>query len=85
MPLDPEVAALLERQKNLPPRSSLDAAATREMMRRAAALAGPPPALPTPRFACSRTKRDSWIFYVRGLWAMRLRERGRRRGKKEGF
>ena len=46
MPLDPEVAALLERQKNLPPRSSLDAAATREMMRRAAALAGPPPALP---------------------------------------
>lgn len=46
MPLDPDVAALLERQKGLPPRSSLDAAATREMMRRAAALAGPPPALP---------------------------------------
>ena len=46
MPLDPEVAALLERQKHQPPRSSLDAAATREMMRRAAVLAGPPPALP---------------------------------------
>jgi acetyl esterase len=43
MPLDAEVAALLERQKNLPPRSSLDAAATREMMRRAGALAGDPP------------------------------------------
>jgi acetyl esterase/lipase len=46
MPLDPEVAALLERQKNLPPRASLDIAATREMMRRAAALSGPPPPLP---------------------------------------
>jgi acetyl esterase len=46
MPLDPEVAALLERQKNQPPRSSLDVAATREMMRRSAALAGDPPALP---------------------------------------
>lgn len=46
MPLDPEVAALLERQKGQPPRSSLDAAATRAMMRRAAALAGPPPPLP---------------------------------------
>lgn len=46
MPLDPDVAALLERQKNLPPRSSLDVAQTREMMRRAAALAGDPPALP---------------------------------------
>ncbi len=45
MPLDPEVAALVERQKHLPPRSSLDVAATRETMRRAAALAGPPPAL----------------------------------------
>jgi acetyl esterase len=46
VPLDSEVAALLERQKNLPPRSSLDIAQTREMLRRAAALAGPPPALP---------------------------------------
>ena len=46
MPLDPEVAALLERQKGLPPRSSLDVAATREMMRRGAALAGTPPTLP---------------------------------------
>ncbi len=45
MPLDPEAAALLERQKGQPPRSSLDVAATREMMRRAAALAGPPPDL----------------------------------------
>jgi acetyl esterase len=46
MPLDPEVAALLERQKHQPPRSSLDVATTREMMRRAAALAGPAPPLP---------------------------------------
>jgi acetyl esterase len=46
MPLDPEVAALLELQKSLPPRSSLDVAATRQMMRRAARLAGEPPALP---------------------------------------
>lgn len=46
MPLDPEVAALLERQKGQPPRSSLDVAATRQMMRRAAALAGPAPDLP---------------------------------------
>ncbi len=45
MPLDPEVAALLERQRGLPPRSSLDVSATREMMHRAAALAGEPPAL----------------------------------------
>jgi acetyl esterase len=45
VPLDPEVAALLERQRSLPPRSSLDVAATRAMMRRAAELAGEPPAL----------------------------------------
>ena len=45
MPLDPEVAAHLERQKNQPPRSSLDVAGTRDMMRRAAALAGSPPPL----------------------------------------
>jgi len=44
--LDPEVAALLERQKSLPPRSSLDVAGTREMLRQAAALAGAPPMLP---------------------------------------
>jgi acetyl esterase len=46
VPLDPEVSALLERQKDLPPRSSLSVAETREMMRRAGALAGEPPALP---------------------------------------
>ena len=46
MPLDPEVAALLERQKSLPLRSSLDVAATREMIRRAGALAGEPRTLP---------------------------------------
>jgi acetyl esterase len=46
MPLDPEIAAHLERQKGQPPRSSLDVAATRAMMRRAAALAGPAPELP---------------------------------------
>ncbi|WP_321470781.1 alpha/beta hydrolase [uncultured Paludibaculum sp.] len=45
MPLDPEVAALLERQKGLPPRSSLSVAATRDRMREAGALAGPPPPL----------------------------------------
>jgi acetyl esterase len=45
MPLDPEVAAHLERQKGLPPRSALDVAGTREMMRRAAALAGTAPPL----------------------------------------
>jgi acetyl esterase len=46
MPLDPEIAAHLERQKDLPPRASLDIAATRDMLRRAAALSGPPPPLP---------------------------------------
>ena len=46
MPLDPEVAALLERQKGQPPRSSLDVAQTRAMLRRANALAGEPPVLP---------------------------------------
>ena len=46
MPLDPEVVALLERQKHLPPRSSLDVAATRTMVRSAGALAGDPPPLP---------------------------------------
>ena len=45
MPLDPEVAAHLERQKLQPPRSSLDVAGTRAMMRRAATLAGEAPAL----------------------------------------
>jgi acetyl esterase len=45
VPLDPEVAALLDRQKRLPPRSSLDVAGTREMMRRGAALAGEAPPL----------------------------------------
>ena len=45
MPLDPEVAAHLERQKRQPPRSSLDVAGTREMMRQAAALAGTAPPL----------------------------------------
>ncbi len=46
MPLDPEVAALLERQKAFPPRSSLDVEQTRVMLRRAGALAGEPPNLP---------------------------------------
>jgi len=45
MPLDPEVAAHLERQKSQPPRSSLDVAGTREMMRQAAALSGTAPPL----------------------------------------
>ena len=45
MPLDPEVAAYLERRKSQPPRASLDVAATREMMRQAAALAGTAPPL----------------------------------------
>jgi acetyl esterase/lipase len=45
MPLDPEIAAYLETQKHLPPRATLDIAATRERLRRAAALGGPPPAL----------------------------------------
>jgi acetyl esterase len=45
MPLDPEIAVYLEAQKHLPPRASLDIAATRERLREVAALAGPPPAL----------------------------------------
>jgi len=45
MPLDPEVAAYLESRKLSPPRSALDVAGTRRMMRRAAALAGPAPPL----------------------------------------
>ncbi|MBN9657328.1 MAG: alpha/beta hydrolase [Acidobacteria bacterium] len=45
MPLDPEVAALLERQQGQPPRSSLSVAETRERLREAGALAGPPPPL----------------------------------------
>jgi acetyl esterase len=40
-PLNPEIAALLERQKGQPARSSLDVAATRERMRLGAGLAGP--------------------------------------------
>jgi len=46
MPLDPEIAGFLELQKALPPRSTLDIAATRKRLRQAAALAGPPPELP---------------------------------------
>jgi acetyl esterase len=45
MPLDPEVAALLERQRGQPPRSSLTIEQTRESMRRNNALAGDPPRL----------------------------------------
>jgi acetyl esterase len=45
MPLDPEVAAYLEGQKDQPPRGALSVSATRAMMRRANALAGPPPRL----------------------------------------
>jgi acetyl esterase len=46
MPLDPEIAAYLEKQKGQPPRSALTINETREMMRRATSLAGPGPALP---------------------------------------
>jgi acetyl esterase len=46
MPLDPEVAAYLEARKSDPPRSALTIQQTREALRRAASLAGPPPALP---------------------------------------
>jgi len=45
MPLDPEVVAHLDRQKSQPLRGSLNVAATREMMRRSAALAGAAPQL----------------------------------------
>ncbi len=45
MPLDAEIAAYLESQKGLPPRSTLDVAGTRGRVRAAAALAGPPPAV----------------------------------------
>jgi acetyl esterase len=45
MPLDSEIAALLERQKGQPPRSALTVEETRAMMRRSAALAGTPPEL----------------------------------------
>lgn len=44
MPLDPELAAYLESQKNQPPRSSLTIAQTREVLRNAARLGGDPPA-----------------------------------------
>jgi acetyl esterase len=46
MPLDPEIAAYLEARRDDPPRSSLSIGQTRELMRRANALAGPPAALP---------------------------------------
>ena len=46
MPLDPEVADLLERQKHLPQRSSLTVSETRARVRQANALAGEPPPLP---------------------------------------
>jgi acetyl esterase len=45
VPLDADVAALLERQQGQPPRSALSVEETRAMMRRAAALAGTPPKL----------------------------------------
>ena len=45
MPLDPEIAAYLEAQRHQPPRSALDIAATRDRLRQAAMLAGPPPTL----------------------------------------
>ena len=41
MPLTPEIAAFLESQKHLPPRSSLTIEETRERMRQGASLAGP--------------------------------------------
>src|ERR1019366_9533272 len=46
MPLDPEIAAWLETQKHLPPRSALDIAATRERLRLGNARAGAAPARP---------------------------------------
>jgi acetyl esterase len=46
MPLDPEVEAFLASQTGLPPRSALDIAATRAMLRRNAAFTGAAPALP---------------------------------------
>jgi acetyl esterase len=46
MPLDPEVAAHLQRQNGQPPRSSLDIHETRQVLRRANSLAGDPPHLP---------------------------------------
>src|SRR3982751_6114143 len=45
MPLDPEIAAYLESQKGLPPRSALSIAETRERLRAAVALAGLAPDL----------------------------------------
>ena len=45
MPLDPEIAGYLETQRHQPPRSALDIAATRDRLRQAAVLAGPPPTL----------------------------------------
>src|SRR3954465_9354813 len=45
MPLDPQIADYLESQRQQPPRSALDIAATRDRLRQSAALAGPPPAL----------------------------------------
>ena len=45
MPLDPEIAAYLETERHQPPRSGLDIAATRDRLRQAAVLAGPPPTL----------------------------------------
>lgn len=42
MRLDPEIAAVLEAQRGLPPRDSLTVGQTRERMRAQAALAGPP-------------------------------------------
>ena len=46
MPLDPEIAAYLEKQKEESPRSALNVAQTRERMRRSASNAGPGPVLP---------------------------------------
>jgi acetyl esterase len=46
MPLDPEIAAYLERQKGEPARSALSVDETRKAMRRSASIAGPGPVLP---------------------------------------
>ena len=45
MLLDPELAAFLEREKKLPPRSAMTIAETREFMRQRVALAGVAPAM----------------------------------------
>jgi acetyl esterase len=70
MPLDPEVAAYLERQKRQPPRSSLDLAGARATLRRAAALGGTAPPLARIEdivLAGSLRARQYWPVLTAGL------------------